>query len=52
VGELLAKAGLFAGVGITESGDISVLLDVENLLQVRGPPVGTWSNGKQERNPG
>lgn len=31
VGELLAKAGLFAGVGIMENGDISILLDIGNL---------------------
>lgn len=35
VGELLAKVRLFAGVGITENGDISILLDIENLPQVR-----------------
>ncbi len=31
VGELLAKARLFAGVGIMENGDISMLLDIESL---------------------
>jgi len=30
-GELLARARSFAGVGIMENGDISILLDVENL---------------------
>jgi len=34
VGELLAKARLFAGVGIMENGDVSILLDIENLLGV------------------
>jgi two-component system, chemotaxis family, sensor kinase CheA len=34
VGELLAKAGIFAGVGIMENGDISMLLDLENLLEM------------------
>jgi hypothetical protein len=32
VGELLAKARYFAGVGIMENGAISVLLDTEKLL--------------------
>jgi len=31
VGELLAKAGLYSGVGIMENGDISMLLDIEKL---------------------
>jgi two-component system chemotaxis sensor kinase CheA len=31
VGELLAKAKLFAGVGIMENGEISILLDIESL---------------------
>ncbi|MBW1783053.1 MAG: Hpt domain-containing protein [Deltaproteobacteria bacterium] len=31
LGELLARTGSFAGVGIMEHGDISVLLDVERL---------------------
>jgi two-component system chemotaxis sensor kinase CheA len=35
VGELLAKARLFAGVGIMENGDISILLDVESLPAVQ-----------------
>jgi len=35
VGELLAKARLFAGVGIMENGDISILLDIENLPRVQ-----------------
>ena len=35
VGELLAKAKLFAGVGIMENGDISILLDIENLTEVQ-----------------
>jgi two-component system chemotaxis sensor kinase CheA len=34
VGELLAKVGLLAGVGITENGDISLLLDLENLPEM------------------
>lgn len=38
VGELLAKVRLFAGVGIMENGDISILLDVGNF-----PGVGTSS---------
>jgi two-component system chemotaxis sensor kinase CheA len=38
VGELMAKARLFAGVGILENGDISILLDIENLPE--GP--GYW----------
>ena len=35
VGELLAKAKLFAAVGIMENGDISILLDIENLTEVQ-----------------
>jgi chemotaxis protein histidine kinase CheA len=31
VGELMAKVRLFAGVGILENGDISILLDIENF---------------------
>ena len=31
LGELLAKTGLFAGVGIMENGDISLILDLEKL---------------------
>jgi chemotaxis protein histidine kinase CheA len=31
VGELLAKAGIFSGIGIMENGEISILLDIENL---------------------
>ena len=31
LGELLAKTGSFAGVGLMESGDISILLDMEKL---------------------
>ncbi len=31
LGELLAKTGLFAGVGIMENGDISLILDVEKM---------------------
>jgi chemotaxis protein histidine kinase CheA len=34
VGELLAKARLFAGVGIMENGDISMLLDLEHFPEV------------------
>jgi len=34
VGELLAKAKLFSGVGILENGDISILLDIENLPEI------------------
>jgi len=30
-GELLARAGVFAGVGIMENGDLSILLDMEKL---------------------
>lgn len=37
VGELLAKAGIFSGVGIMENGDISILLDVENFPEL--PPT-------------
>jgi len=40
VGELLAKVRLFSGVGILENGDISILLDIENLP--KGP--GYWKN--------
>ena len=36
IGELLAKAGLFAGAGIMENGDISILLDMENLYEFPG----------------
>ena len=35
VEELLAKARIFAGVGIMENGDISILLDIENLPEVQ-----------------
>ena len=31
LGELLARAGSFAGVGIMENGDISILLDMDKL---------------------
>jgi two-component system, chemotaxis family, sensor kinase CheA len=31
LGELLAKTGLFAGVGIMENGDISLILDFEKI---------------------
>ncbi len=31
LGELLAKTGLFAGVGIMENGDISLILDLEKI---------------------
>ncbi len=31
MGELLAKTGLFAGVGIMENGDISLILDLEKI---------------------
>ncbi|MFH1931558.1 MAG: ATP-binding protein [Pseudomonadota bacterium] len=34
VGELLAKVGFFAGVGIMENGDISILLDIEKLHEI------------------
>ncbi len=37
VGELLAKARIFAGVGIMENGDISILIDMENL-----PKAQSW----------
>lgn len=39
VGELLAKVKLFAGVGIMENGDLSILLDVESLPGVQGQVV-------------
>lgn len=38
VGDLLAKARIFAGVGVMENGDISILLDIENLPKVQGSP--------------
>jgi len=44
VGELLAKVRLFAGVGIMENGDISILLDVENLPQVQSSSIGKSIN--------
>ena len=31
VGELLSRIKLFSGIGIMENGDISILLDVDNL---------------------
>ena len=34
LGELLAKTGLFAGVGIMENGDISLILDLEKIQAV------------------
>jgi two-component system, chemotaxis family, sensor kinase CheA len=40
VGELLAQVRLFAGVGILENGDISILLDIENFP--KGP--GYWKS--------
>jgi two-component system, chemotaxis family, sensor kinase CheA len=40
VGELLAKVRLFAGVGILENGDISILLDIESFP--KGP--GYWKS--------
>ncbi|MCF8142574.1 MAG: Hpt domain-containing protein [Deltaproteobacteria bacterium] len=33
-GELLAKAGSFAGIGIMENGDISILLDMEKAWEI------------------
>lgn len=33
VGELLASAGVFAGVGIMENGDVTMVLDVEKVLK-------------------
>lgn len=33
VGELLGKTKIFAGVGIMENGDISILLDIETLIE-------------------
>ena len=32
VGELLASAGVFAGVGIMENGDVTLVLDMESIL--------------------
>jgi chemotaxis protein histidine kinase CheA len=32
VGEIIARLKLFAGVGIMESGELSLLLDVNQLL--------------------
>ena len=34
LGELLAKTGLFAGVGIMENGDIALILDLEKIQSV------------------
>ncbi len=31
LGDLLARAGIFSGVGVMESGELSILLDLENL---------------------
>jgi chemotaxis protein histidine kinase CheA len=31
VGELLSRIKLFSGIGIMENGDISILIDVDNL---------------------
>ena len=31
VGDLLSRIKLFSGIGIMENGDISILLDVDNL---------------------
>jgi len=36
LGQLLARAGSFAGVGVMGNGDISVLLDMENLYEFAG----------------
>ena len=33
-GELLAKAGSFAGIGIMENGDLSILLDMEKAWEI------------------
>ena len=38
LGELLAKTGLFAGVGIMENGDISLILDLEKIQATRVDP--------------
>ena len=35
LGELLSKVRIFSGVGIMEDGHISMLLDLENLLEVQ-----------------
>lgn len=34
IGEILAKAKLFSGVGIMENGDISILLDIDSLPEI------------------
>ena len=36
LGELLAKTGLFAGVGIMENGDIALILDLEKIQGFAG----------------
>ena len=38
LGELLAKTGLFAGVGIMENGDISLILDLEKIQATCADP--------------
>ncbi len=52
IGELLARAKIFAGVGIMENGDISILLDVENLPQVRSSPIRGSPGERTGRKPG
>ncbi len=43
-GELIARAGVFSGVGIAENGDLSILLDLENLPRFPSRP----SNSHQD----
>ncbi|MFH1241092.1 MAG: ATP-binding protein [Pseudomonadota bacterium] len=38
LGDLLARAGIFSGVGVMESGELSILLDPENLRHYSPPP--------------
>ena len=33
VGEFLASAGVFAGIGIMENGDVTMVLDVEAIFK-------------------
>ncbi len=42
VGELIAKVGIFSGVGLMEDGELSILLDLESLQSLRSKtPTGS-----------
>ena len=44
VGELLASAGVFAGVGIMENGDVTMVLDLEKVFKKGSSPIQLEKN--------